>query len=207
MPGVSSRRKQTGPQSFGRRSCITQRGIPMRDDLRSLYEALTPDPRGLPGGNRRRSSLESAAPEGLEGVPRGDARTTSPLLPEQVDQLQHLLDGAAGRGLRLPWRSDQGPGEGHVGRGRRQERIMNQAARGTLGPHRDTAVRPPGESVLAPAAPGPPPAEFTLNLHEDVHRLPIDIELAGTSRTATGWGYGLGGGINGALHHAGPVAP
>ena len=159
----------------------------MRQDLQNLYEALTPS-----GQSKGARSLESLGAAGMDGVP-GATPDHVPLLPEQVDQLQHLLkvqpdavceflSGARGGDEVTP----------------AEAQAMIDGLRKTL--EAPAPASPQLESLFSKRRQEDSPAAFSFDLHAEFN-LPINV--ARRDFEDSDWvGYGVGGGLNGALHHA-----
>jgi 3',5'-cyclic AMP phosphodiesterase CpdA len=167
----------------------------MKRDLQKLYAALTPDapPSMEPRG------LEARSPAGLEGIPGATAEHT-PLLPEQLDQLDRLMV-LAPDGVRE-----------FLGGTRGDKTITQQEALAMLADLRQALEQPAStegqlEGIRARRATQPPPEGFSFDLY-DAAKIPINPDRRDFQDDD--WlGYGLGGGVNGALFHANllPLGP
>jgi hypothetical protein len=163
----------------------------MRPDLTSLYAELDPS-------SADRLGLESTRAPVLEGVP-GATADHAPLLPEQVGQLRRL------------YQADPDAVREFLG-GELSERVSHEQAQRMIEQLERTLAEPAAagpelEALFSRRTHRDPPAGFSFDLY-DPGTIPINVNRKDFQDSD--WvGYALGGGLNGALHHANllPLGP
>jgi hypothetical protein len=161
----------------------------MRQDLLSLYQALTPARRSAAPND---DALESLAPP---AVPADHP----PLLPEQLQQLQRLYQTDP-EAVRAYFSSARGE-EVTAGEARR---MLDELGKALQQPG-DTELQL--EGLFSRNQPAPPPEGFTFDLY-DPAKIPINTNRRDFQDDD--WtGYAISGGLNAALFHAGllPLGP